>query len=655
MAAAGFARENLRPADPAGAISFDHRQGTLSVDEKALLLVQAVKDPQALPAEYRIEDWHLQPGALRSATLALLEIRRDWDELNLQTKQRVSAALARPTGTYTYDSPGGFFKLHYHTSGGDAVSSIDADASGVPDYIEQCAAYCDSSLTKHRELGYRDPPSDEGVGGDERFDVYFESMPYYGYATWENPGPEPWNDYTSYLVLRNNYYGFPPNDDPEGNAAGAAKATAAHEFHHCVQFAYDIYDLLWFMELDAVYMEDIIFDHTNDNYNYLPLFMEEPEASLMENSTRMYACFIYGLYLAQKFDTSLMKAVWDGARYKTAFQALSDSLQGYYGWSQDSAFTEFTYWNYITNARDDGLHHEEASAYPLIEIAQMHSSYPVGPTSPPVFPSGYGVCYIQFRPMSLTGTLQINVDGDDSHQWGMYVIKSTSSTSHEHESIPLTPSTYEGMDHVPDFENDVTVTLAAVNLSEGSSSGSFDYMASVGTEFSVETEILTDSAVYAGKNRNYEYRVVNTSEEYYVLTISYWDDEGWLPVGSVDHYIGADETTLVEVDVSPPGGTPLGSRSDVHFRTELKSNGMAYQERSQTAVVVPRRGDVNYSGEISLADITYLISHVYLKGPDPQPWETGDFDCSGLITLADITQLISHVYMQGPHSPCDPF
>ena len=48
------------------------------------------------------------------------------------------------------------------------------------------------------------------------------------------------------------------------------RVTAAHEYFHAVQFAYDFGEDLWFMEATATWAEDELFDRVNDNLNYLP-------------------------------------------------------------------------------------------------------------------------------------------------------------------------------------------------------------------------------------------------------------------------------------------------------------------------------------------------------------------------------------------------
>ncbi len=65
-------------------------------------------------------------------------------------------------------------------------------------------------------------------------------------------------------------------------------------------------------------------------------------------------------------------------------------------------------------------------------------------------------------------------------------------------------------------------------------------------------------------------------------------------------------------------------------------------------------GDMDTSGKLNLADITALISFVYLKGaPAAIDESLGDFDCDGKINLADITGIISYVYLGGTDRwPC---
>ncbi len=652
---AALLAESMPKNDPIAAIEADYRAGQLSIDQKALLQVAAIKHPEDLPDRYRqlIPESGRLPG--RNATFVFRDILMNWDEFTPDTRQLLSVQLARPSGAYTYDSPSGFFKLHYNVSGANPVPTEDADVDGIPDYIERVATYCDSTLDMHRSLGYRDPVSDDTLGGDDKLDVYFMSMQSYGYTVPEGDGPAPWRDAYCYLVLHNNFLGFPPNTDPEGNPAGAAKVTVAHEFHHCVQFAYDYAEALWFMELDATYMEDIVFDQVNDNYNYLPTFMTSPETSLMDDDMHAYSTFIYGLYLARSVDTALMVSTWEGARYDEVFQALNDTLEYKYGILQDSAFLKFAMWNFVTGERDDGLHYEEGGQYPLVTLAKQYSHYPVQESWSPTNPYGYASNYIQFFPAGYTGDLRLTFNGADSAIWAAGIIISTSPNSHQFEQIALTPATYEGMIVVPNFEDYYSVTLVAVNLRMHGVGSSYQYSATVAEPLYLSMDLLSDTIFCAGHGTPYTFRAVNNSPTGEVLQFTAWDEQGWIVPDTVEKFIESGGSAPASVSVNPPAGTPLGTTSTLYFKTWFKDDPGVFEIKSRTGEVVPERGDVTYDGQINLYDITRIISKVYLGGADPVPWWSGDYDCSGEIDLSDITSIISRVYLEGAHSPCDPY
>jgi hypothetical protein len=92
----------------------------------------------------------------------------------------------------------------------------------------------------------------------------------YAGAVGDNPNT-PWNDVdadASCMVLNSNYTGFP------GSPLRALQATAAHELNHSIQFGLGVQ---WgpnvpddsFFEGIATWMEDEVFDSSNDNWHYL--------------------------------------------------------------------------------------------------------------------------------------------------------------------------------------------------------------------------------------------------------------------------------------------------------------------------------------------------------------------------------------------------
>lgn len=68
-------------------------------------------------------------------------------------------------------------------------------------------------------------------------------------------------------------------------------------------------------------------------------------------------------------------------------------------------------------------------------------------------------------------------------------------------------------------------------------------------------------------------------------------------------------------------------------------------------------GDVNNDSTINIFDITYLISYLYLEGPEPYCGTSfvstcGDVNNDSAINIFDITYLIGYLYLSGPPSDC---
>lgn len=654
----GQAHAAFAEADPLLSIRADFDAGIIDWDQRAIFTIRAIKNPQQLPAKYLgTLTAEIRIGS-RTATLAIRDVMQQLDQLKPETQQQVTQALTRFSTTFNIVSPSGYFRLHYDTMGANAVPTADANTNGVPDYVEQCAAYCDTSLDVHIQLGYLLPPSDGTLGGDSLFDIYFENMSYYGYAIPEGSGPNAWNDAYSHMVLNNNFVGFPPNNDPEGQVPGSAKATAVHEFHHCVQFAYDWSEASWFMELDATYLEDIGFNQVDDNYNYLSSFFTAPYKSLMENSLHMYSCFIWELYLAQKFDTSLMLSVWEGARYDDVFTTLSDSLLANYGWTMDSAFTEFALWNYMTLTRDDGLHHEEAANYPFIDYDRTYSGYPVTMQNTIASPAGYSAAYIQFFPGNSTGILNITFDGADSDQWQAWLIKSTTNNQHEIEQIPLAPGAYSGTVEVFGFEDYYRITLAGINTSEFSSVGKkFAYSAFVTQPYAVSSVVLTtDSVVYSGGYRDFEYQVFNIAPINDVFYLVASDDLGWTGPDTQSVAILAGADSVVSFEVHPPQGTPIGTTASLTFKVVSWGDSAVVDSQAVGGKAILQYGDSNFNGTIDIEDLTYFVDFLFGGGSSPVPvLESGNFDCAGDVGIIDLTSLVEYLFGGGGAPPCNPY
>jgi hypothetical protein len=133
--------------------------------------------------------------------------------------------------------------------------------------------------TEITDFGWPAPPFKSGAGGLFHVRIDRLGSGLYGYVTnsgataglvGNNPNTS-WPDHDAYascMVLNRDYRGFP------SPPLQSLQSTAAHEFNHGIQFGegaltgVDKPDTV-FVEGGATWMEDEVFDNSNDNYFYL--------------------------------------------------------------------------------------------------------------------------------------------------------------------------------------------------------------------------------------------------------------------------------------------------------------------------------------------------------------------------------------------------
>jgi hypothetical protein len=63
-------------------------------------------------------------------------------------------------------------------------------------------------------------------------------------------------------------------------------------------------------------------------------------------------------------------------------------------------------------------------------------------------------------------------------------------------------------------------------------------------------------------------------------------------------------------------------------------------------------GDFDCDGEVTIADVVYLIAHIFTGGPAPRDVSRGDVDCSGSLNIADTVYLIQYIFIYDSPAPC---
>ena len=345
-------------------------------------------------------------------------IAADFMTLRHSNSASMDAKTLGPRPTYlpeTFDSPAGHFKIHYSIADSNVVyqPNVITNSFGVPDYVYWTAIIADSVYDQIiNVMGYPAPLTDDGYpeGGDARYDIFLRNLPssvlgqtwpdsidYDGDSTQATSFIEIDNDYSFLSRYRNR-----PLD--------IVRVTLAHEYFHAVQFGMDwreadfipvgqnvLFARPW-MEMSAVWMEEILYDHINDYYGYLPSFFDSTKRSIEKFSgfadLHPYASVVWPLFLTEYFDNNdMIRVIWEkcgelgyGNDFLAATQSVIDSLSGGNGvdtagtenWA--TAFREFSLWNYFTGERaphaPNGIGYQEKQFYPAIPDKSMaHHGY----------------------------------------------------------------------------------------------------------------------------------------------------------------------------------------------------------------------------------------------------------------------------------------
>jgi hypothetical protein len=344
----------------------------------------------------QLEAVHPAAGDLHSTANA------DASSTSASASGATAAASASASTAAVHISPSGKFRLIYDLTGGNAVNATDADASGVPDYVEKAAFAADSTYRYLvGTLGYPDPITPGGT-----YEIRFASINFYGYTSTSGGG--------TYIVVHSTFRNFPANDHPEGDIIGALYATIAHEFKHAIQYKTNRWSgeagsFNW-IEMDATMMEEQVFDDVNDYYNYLgsSSIFRSPHVA----TPGSYYHVTWMLYFAQAHGPAFWKRTWDRfqpeptLKFKDAIQAELAALGGLDGIQNtlDREHLRNHLWHLTSGPRFSGVSFgfEEKDAYPDATLAESFDMVP-DTSSRALILNAYAARYFTFEPPPTAG------------------------------------------------------------------------------------------------------------------------------------------------------------------------------------------------------------------------------------------------------------
>lgn len=273
--------------------------------------------PQYVTGAVRTAMLAVQPvQAVRSLTGIRHSARRDWNKLEPATQKILAKVLAKPAlaGERVCTPVGGHFSIHYATSGGDAPDSTDANQNNVPDWVEKVAGVFEYVYSVEvNKMGYRPPPT-------TTYDVYLEdltSQGAYGFTTDNGTPSRPAVSASSFIEIDKAYTAAMFEQTASGNYTPeqSLRVTAAHEFHHAIQYGYNYYFDIWYAETTSTWMENEVYDSVSQLYSYLPSYLPFTSTIALgapEGGNSEYGRWIFNRYLTElQGNRTVVRAIWD--------------------------------------------------------------------------------------------------------------------------------------------------------------------------------------------------------------------------------------------------------------------------------------------------------------------------------------------------------
>ena len=386
--------------------------GELDLETALIYQVLSVRAPDQLPAIYR------ESGGLAvCGTPYLVQAMSAAPNLSAEFQARLGKlAQRRPDVQHNLLSPSGHFRVHYDTEGVNAVSRKDADANGIPDYIDLTLAILDSTwVLEIEQLGYNPPPSDNDLGGGDEYDVYVIELgggrSYYGFTY---PGTFSATTY-SHLEIDNNYtdLGY-----KQTSGLDALRVTIAHEFHHAIQFGYYAkFDGSWWQESTSTWMEEVAYPHIDDYLQYLTYFLSEPQRALNSGpygSLHTYGSVIFSLFLDQRYSRELNRLIWEelGQRESVNLDHFDRVIRQVEQGGLDVVMGEFAVWNYFTNNRYRGEYYAEADKYPTVPTRDIAVDAEAVVRDTSLVVEATGSVYLRLEPQLRAGGVDLFFDAN---------------------------------------------------------------------------------------------------------------------------------------------------------------------------------------------------------------------------------------------------
>ncbi|MBJ6751279.1 MXAN_6640 family putative metalloprotease [Geomonas anaerohicana] len=393
-----------------------------------------------------LDDYYLEAFGLKTDTIlakALLDVqfveakpvkcntdlkhslRRDWNNLESSTQAALKTVLDTPpvlAAPAIVISSGGHFRIHYSTTVDGApdlaainkytglnLASYDAWASMVGDIFETVYNY-------YVQHGYHMPPA-------LPYDVYMHTpirsgRLVYGLTSDLNPVPSASypHAFSSFIEVNKDFTAdvFQPTIyTPLQNM----EVTAAHEFHHAVQFGYNGFFDYWYAEMTSTWFEDEVYDDVNQSYEYLDSYLLYQTNAVSLTAPRdgatEYGRWIFNRSLAEEHNTvDVVRSIWERLAKVSPLNSADINMVPVIEASlhaapyNSSLATDF--WTFLKKlyTRDWTTHPADLARIIPPTMLGNYNAYPV-PSHTVILPS-YSFAFYRFIPSSQPLTVTLN-------------------------------------------------------------------------------------------------------------------------------------------------------------------------------------------------------------------------------------------------------
>lgn len=399
--------------DGATLIASDLRRGVIDEATAVVQMFRWTFAPDLCLPEYR----DAPRGPIRCFQPHVARFHRVRSSLDSKVADELSnyleKAKAATKSGLSYKSPLGYFELHYQTSGSSAVPLEDiAPANGIPDFVERCAEYADFSWVTEVGLGFTAPE----LPSDGTYDIGFQDFAVGTYGLADTSGT------TTTIVLHNNFEGggWPPNNDPDGEPLGRAKATIAHELRHASHYTNNGWTEGLWGEMDAAWAEEIVFPATDDYHNFLDNWsfsqLDAPWVPIdNDNGEGGYEDCLFSHYLSLTYGPQIIVDLWDlraAAPTDTMTQSFADAM-ALHSTSWEEAYPRHLEWCWFTGLRaTPSFGFPDAPGFWTMEFVESPTAmYPFATSSTVDGLAGHPR---RFNKGSATGNPRVVFDGEDN-------------------------------------------------------------------------------------------------------------------------------------------------------------------------------------------------------------------------------------------------